>query len=65
MKPKKKFDCVQMKNEIQAKILKQLEGLSPEQARQAKRSLVEKDPVLADFAKRMTPSPQTVQKKGK
>ncbi len=58
MKPEKRFDCVRMKNEIQAKILKRLEGMSPHEARLAKRRMVEEDPILAKFAKHTRPSSQ-------
>ena len=53
MKRKKAFDCVQMKWDIQKRIRKQYEGLSPEAARRAKRETIENDPVLGPFLKRV------------
>ena len=35
MKPEKKFDCLRMKDEIQAKLREQWRGLSREQIREA------------------------------
>ena len=53
MKRKKAFDCVQMKWDIQKRIRKEYEGLSPDAARRAKRKAIESDPVLGPFLKRV------------
>jgi hypothetical protein len=53
MKRKKAFDCVRMKWEIQKRIRKQYEGLSPDAARAAKRETLESDPVLGAYLKRV------------
>jgi hypothetical protein len=42
----KKFDCVKMKHEIQQKILKEMEELSPEEFREKSRQRILADPIL-------------------
>ncbi len=42
MKENKKFDCVVMKNEIQARLLKELHGLSDEKIRSKRLLRLEK-----------------------
>ncbi|MCR4315274.1 MAG: hypothetical protein NUW37_02885 [Planctomycetes bacterium] len=43
----KKFDCVEMKKQIQEKQLKLLDGLSGEARRKAMIDIINEDPVLA------------------
>ena len=43
---KKKFDCVQMKHEIQRKILKEWQGLSPAEQRRRTLAQIAADPIL-------------------
>ncbi len=47
----KSFDCVQMKHEIQQRILKEFAGLTPEQQRQKTQDIIQSDPALARFWK--------------
>ena len=51
MKKIKKFDCVQMKNEIQQKILREIEGLSLEQRRKRTEKRIASDPILGPIWK--------------
>jgi hypothetical protein len=53
MKKIKEFDCVRMKDEIQAKLLKEYEGLSDEQIAERRRKKIEADPVLGPIYKQM------------
>lgn len=46
MKRKKDFDCVEMKNGIQAKLLEEYAGLTREEIREKRRQRIEADPVL-------------------
>jgi hypothetical protein len=43
---KKKFDCVQMKHDIQKEILKERRGLSPEEQRRRSEARIAADPIL-------------------
>jgi hypothetical protein len=52
MKKKKKFDCVQMKNEIQRRILKEREEFSEQEQRRRARERISADPVLGPFWER-------------
>jgi len=54
----KKFDCVRMKNEIQAKLLRQYAGLSDEQrAALIERELAVSDSPVAKLWRRLTEAP--------
>lgn len=53
MKPPKKFDCVQMKWEIQQRLAKELGEMPPDQARNALRTRIEQDPEFSKFLKRI------------
>lgn len=46
---KKKFDCVQMKHELQARILREFKGLSPEEQRRRTLERINADPLLGPF----------------
>ncbi len=54
---KKKFDCVQMKHEIQQRLLAEMTGLSPEEQRRLTEERIESDPILARLWKRARPVP--------
>ncbi len=57
MKPKKTFDCVEMKNAIQAKLREKHAGLSDEEiARQRRRWLETSDDPLARWWRSLPPS---------
>ena len=47
MKARKKFDCVRMKNEIQAKIERECKGLSDKERFQKAVKTILKNPILA------------------
>lgn len=53
MKKTKEFDCVRMKDEIQAKLLKEYEGLSADQIHEMRRKRIEADPILGPIYKKM------------
>jgi hypothetical protein len=54
---RKKFDCVQMKHEIQQHIMKELKGLSPEEQRRWTEEHISKDPILGPFWRRARRTP--------
>lgn len=43
---KKSFDCVEMKQKIQARILDEFAGLSPQQQRERSQEMILNDPIL-------------------
>jgi len=49
---KKAFDCVEMKREIQGKILQEFAGLTPEEQQELTRKRIEADPVLGPLWRR-------------
>jgi hypothetical protein len=49
---KKEFDCVQMKHEIQQGILKEMEGLTPEEQRRWTEESIAAHPILGPFWKK-------------
>jgi hypothetical protein len=51
MKKAKEFDCVRMKDEIQAKLLKEYEGLSDDEIAEIRRRKIEADPILGPLYK--------------
>ncbi len=46
---KKKFDCVEMKNDIQRKLLKEMKGLSPDEQCRFTEKRIQSDPILGPF----------------
>ena len=54
MKMEKKFDCVEMKREIQEKILKEFEGVPADEARRRQREQIETDPILGPFLEKVS-----------
>lgn len=53
MKPIKDFDCVQMKWDIQQKLLEEERLLGPEEAHRRQDERVRNNPILGPFLKRM------------
>ena len=53
MKPIKGFDCVQMKWDIQQKLLEEERLLGPEEAHRRQDERVRNDPILGPFLRRM------------
>lgn len=53
MKKSKKFDCVQMKWEIQQRILAERRNLEPAEARRIEHEQIEQDPVLGPFLQKV------------
>jgi hypothetical protein len=53
MKPIKDFDCVQMKWDIQQKLLEEERLLGPEEAHRQRAERMRNDPILGPFLKRM------------
>ena len=53
MKPIKDFDCVQMKWDIQQKLLEEERRLGPEEASRRRAERIRNDPILGRFLRRM------------
>jgi hypothetical protein len=53
MKPIKDFDCVQMKWDIQRKLLEEERQFRPEEARRRRNERVRNDPILGPFLQRL------------
>jgi len=49
----KKFDCVQMKWDIQRQILKEFSGISDEEAHEIQMAKVIQNPILGPFCKKV------------
>ena len=54
MKQDKEFDCVQMKAEIQDRLLREIAELGEEEALRRRRDRLVHDPILGAFLKRKT-----------
>lgn len=52
MKKNKKFDCVEMKNEIQAKIYEEIKGMTLAEENEYRRKKIESGP-MADLYKKL------------
>ena len=48
---KKDFDCVEMKREIQRRILEEMQGVRPEEQLRRTEEAIKSDPILARFWK--------------
>ena len=53
MRKPKKFDCVKMKHDIQAKLMREDEGLSDEEIDKRRRQKIESNPILGPLYRRM------------
>jgi hypothetical protein len=53
----KTFDCVQMKHDIQARIMKEIEGLSLDERNRRFEARIAADPILGPFWKNAKPVP--------
>lgn len=61
MKDLKPFDCVQMKWDIQQRLLSEFQRLSPEESRQVQQQRIAADPLLGPFLRKVaTASPTSV-----
>jgi len=49
MKPGKEFDCVQMKTEIQERLLREVAELGDEEAEKRRTERLSRDPILGAF----------------
>jgi len=56
LKQDKKFDCVQMKAEIQERLLREIAELGEEEAARRRCDRLVRDPILGAFLKRKTAS---------
>jgi hypothetical protein len=56
MNDPKPFDCVQMKWDIQQRLLDELERLSPEQSRRMQQERIAADPLLGPFLQKVVAS---------
>jgi hypothetical protein len=61
MKKNKKFDCVEMKNEIQAKIYEEIKGMTPQEEIAHRRKKLESGP-MADLYKKLRAKSSTGKK---
>jgi hypothetical protein len=57
LKPDKKFDCVQMKVEIQERLLREIVELGEEEAARRRHDRLVRDPILGAFLKRKAAGP--------
>ena len=49
MKPEKEFDCVEMKTEIQERLLREVAELGEEEAQKRRAERLSHDPILGSF----------------
>jgi hypothetical protein len=49
MKPEKEFDCVEMKAEIQERLLREVAELGEEEAQRRRAERLSRDPILGNF----------------
>jgi hypothetical protein len=49
MKPEKEFDCVEMKAEIQERLLREVAELGEEEAHKRRAERLSRDPILSSF----------------
>jgi hypothetical protein len=56
MKNHKEFDCVQMKWNIQQRLLSELRGVDSQEVRQAAREKIAADPILGPFLRKVVAS---------
>ena len=56
MKDQKPFDCVQMKWDIQQRLLDEVGRLSPEESRRAQQQRIAADPLLGPFLQKVVAS---------
>jgi hypothetical protein len=59
MKNPKGFNCVQMKWDIQQRLLKEFQGMDREEARRTQQERIAGDPLLRPFLERVVVSPAT------
>ena len=52
MKGEKTFDCVEMKTEIQERLLREVDELGEEEARKRRTDRLSRDPILGGFLRR-------------
>ena len=64
MKKPKPFDCVQMKWDIQQKLMKEYEGMSAKEACRAQRRKIEEDPILGPYVKKLRPAVHSSKRRG-
>ena len=53
MKKKKNFDCVQMKWDIQRRIMEEFVDVPPDEARHIQREQIENDPLIGPFLRKL------------
>jgi hypothetical protein len=50
----KEFDCVEMKNRIQAELLERYKDMTPEEIREDQERRIHANPILGPFYRRLT-----------
>ncbi len=53
MKPEKEFDCVQMKTEIQERLLREAAELGEDEAQRRRAERLGRDPILGAFLRKI------------
>ena len=51
MKPEKEFDCVEMKTEIQERLLREVAEVGEEEAQRRRAERLSRDPILGSFVR--------------
>ena len=54
MKPEKEFDCVEMKTEIQERLLREVAEVGEEEAQRRRTERLSRDPILGSFLRTKT-----------
>ena len=60
MKNRKEFDCVQMKWDIQKRLLDEFQAMTTEEMRRAQHERIAADPLLGPFLQKVAVPPPTV-----
>jgi len=55
---KKSFNCVDMKNDIQRRLIREMQGLSVQDRRSLRDSAIQSDPLLGPLWRRLHPGKQ-------
>lgn len=57
MKPGQEFDCVEMKEEIQERLLREVADLGEEEAQRRRAERLMRDPILSHFLRKLADVP--------
>jgi hypothetical protein len=62
MRKQKKFDCVEMKREIQQLLLEEFRGIDEEKAHKLQMGQILSNPILGPFMTKLEPKSKTMRK---